>query len=211
MAAATDAFSDDDRAALRNVEQAVAAAGHGLAHPLALGADHQRDRPLEVDAGRGARRRRRRRPARARPRSRSASIALQQVADLGDAARARSRPADAFTAPGVTDAEPRAGITTPCAPSTSALRTIAPRLCGSVMPSSSTISGGSPASFGGRQQLAQRRVAKPPRDRDDALVHAAAAPARRPSGAGETRPRRAAPSRPARRPRSRAPRVPSAT
>jgi len=39
------------------------------------------------------------------------------------AIRTRSvAPADALTAPGVTDADPRAGITRPCAPSTSALR-----------------------------------------------------------------------------------------
>ena len=54
-------------------------------------------------------------------------------------------PADALTAPGVTDAEPRDGITTPCAPSTSTLRAIAPRLCGSVIPSSRTSSAGCPA------------------------------------------------------------------
>ena len=82
-------------------------------------------------------------------------------------------PADAFTAPGVTGAEPRAGITTPCAPSTSALRTIAPRLWGSVMPSSSTSSAGSPAAVAAASRSLDRRVAEAPGDRDDPLVHGA--------------------------------------
>src|ERR1700722_15053983 len=52
-----------------------------------------------------------------------------------------SAPADAFHAPAVTPADLRAGTTTPGAPNAAADRTPAPRLRGSVTPSSATMSG----------------------------------------------------------------------
>ena len=76
------------------------------------------------------------------------------------AIRVRSvAPAEDFTTTGVTGAAPRSGTTTPCAPSTSALRTSAPKLCGSVMPSSSRSSSGSaPGVCGERRRGGQDRA-----------------------------------------------------
>ena len=55
-------------------------------------------------------------------------------------------PADAFQATALIPAERRSGTTTPCAPKAQALRTIAPRLRGSVTPSRATKSG-TPSTF----------------------------------------------------------------
>src|ERR1035437_4126922 len=49
-------------------------------------------------------------------------------------------PAETFAPAPVTAADRRSGITTPSAPAASAVRRIAPRLCGSSTPSSTTIS-----------------------------------------------------------------------
>src|SRR3984957_6913457 len=56
-----------------------------------------------------------------------------------------SAPADAFQAPAVTPAVRRPGISTPAPPNAATDLATAPRLRGSVTPSSATISGGWPA------------------------------------------------------------------
>jgi hypothetical protein len=57
-----------------------------------------------------------------------------------------SAPADAFQAPAFTPAERRAGTSTPLPPNAATDLATAPRLRGSVTPSSATISGGRPVS-----------------------------------------------------------------
>ena len=84
-------------------------------------------------------------------------------------------PADTFHAVAVTPAARRDGTTTPCAPKAAADRSTAPRLRGSVTPSSATSSAGAPASSAACQQVVGVRVVVGRHLQDEPLV-------RRPAG-----------------------------
>ena len=138
---ATDTFRLSTAPLHRQVHELVAGARGQLAHAAALGAEDQRHRP-----GRG----RRRRACAARPRR------CRRSGCRAPSARSSVRARFVTMKYGTVSAAPLAtlatvalmptawsfGAITACAPAPSATRRQAPRLCGSVTPSSTSSSGG---------------------------------------------------------------------
>ena len=166
-----------DLAAQRQRDERVAALRDAPPQPPSLGAeddDHdRRSSPASCSRAPPARRPRRSSSSRrAAPRARkSARLRARAIR------RCSTAPAEARQTAGVTSAARRSQITTPLAPTHSAVRQIAPRFWGSWISSSATISGSGRASSSARGDVRDSRRRTPRRSPD---ARASRRPARSP-------------------------------